>query len=405
MQVQTIIKNTDHRRMEALNQGFSQAFGYQPERYFSAPGRTEICGNHTDHQRGRVLAAAVDLDAMAAAAENGTEVLRVQSEGYPRCEISLRELGIRKDEKNTTPALIRGVAARFVELGWKLRGLDLYISSQVLPGSGLSSSAAFEVLVGAVLNGMFCGGKISDPEIAQIAQYAENVYFGKPSGLMDQMASSVGNLVEIDFGDTAHPEITPLDFDFSATGYALCIIDSQASHADLTDEYTAIPVEMKAVAAYFGKEVLSQVPEAEFYAAIPALRQQCGDRAVLRAFHFYQENKRVPRACEALRRGDFQGFLEVLRQSGYSSYMYLQNVTPAGDVAHQDMAVTLALCEQLLEGEGSYRVHGGGFAGTCQAFVPLEKLERFRNGIDGALGQGACHVLSIRAVGGAEVRA
>lgn len=401
--MQTMIKEMNPSRLETMQQGFRAAFSHDPARYFSAPGRTEICGNHTDHQRGCVLAAAVNLDALAAVAENGTDTIRVQSEGYPLYQVALSQLEPQEDEKNTTASLIRGVAAKFVEMGYQLRGLDIYVSSQVLPGSGLSSSAAFEVLLGTVLNGMFCGGTVSAHVIAQIAQYAENVFFGKPSGLMDQMASSVGNLVEIDFGDVEHPVVTPLDFDFAATGYALCIIDSRASHADLTDEYAAIPVEMREVAGYFGKEVLSQVPEADFYGNVAALRQKFGDRAVLRAYHYYQENRRVPQACQALRQGDFQRFLEIIRQSGYSSYMYLQNVSPAGAVKQQDMAITLALCEHYLEGTGAYRVHGGGFAGTCQAFVPEEKLEDFRAGIDGVLGEGACHVLSIRPQGGAEV--
>ena len=389
--MQTMLKNIDASRLAALRQGFQAVFAHEPARFFSAPGRTEICGNHTDHQRGCVLA------------ENGTDVLRVQSEGYPMYQVALSELEPQETEKNTTAALIRGVAAKFSQ--HEIRGLDIYISSQVLPGSGLSSSAAFEVLLGTVFNGMFCDGKVSAPEIAQIAQYAENVFFGKPSGLMDQMASSVGNLVEIDFGDREHPVITPLDFDFSATGYALCIIDSRASHADLTDAYAAIPVEMRSIAGYFGQEVLSQVPEADFYGSIAALREKFGDRAVLRAYHYYQENRRVQRACQALRQNDFQQFLHIIRQSGYSSYMYLQNVSPEGAVARQEMAVTLALCEHFLDGTGAYRVHGGGFAGTCQAFVPEEKLETFRAGIDGVLGDGACHVLSIRPQGGVEVMA
>ncbi len=401
--MQTMLKEIDTSRLEAMKRGFRGVFSQAPARFFSAPGRTEICGNHTDHQRGCVLAAAVNLDALAAVAENGTNVIRVQSEGYPLYQVDLSELEPQKQEENTTAALVRGVAARFCQLGHEIRGLDVYVTSQVLPGSGLSSSAAFEVLLGTVLNGMFCNGTVSAPEIAQIAQYAENVFFGKPSGLMDQMASSVGNLVEIDFGDVEHPVVTPLDFDFSSTGYALCIIDSRASHADLTDEYAAIPVEMKEIAGYFGKEVLSQVPEADFYGNIAALRQKFGDRAVLRAYHYYQENRRVPQACQALRQGDFERFLQIIRQSGDSSYMYLQNVSPAGAVKQQDMAITLALCEHLLDGTGAYRVHGGGFAGTCQAFVPEEKLETFRAGIDSVLGAGACHVLSIRPQGGAEV--
>ena len=388
---------------QILDQGFLAAFGAMPQRYFSAPGRTEIGGNHTDHQRGRVLAAAVNLDTQAAVRENGTDIVRILSKGYPLCTVSLADLTPQPDEINTTPALVRGVCARFAELGCKVAGFDAYCESTVLPGSGLSSSAAFEVLIGTIVNGLFFDGRVSQPEIAQIGQYAENVFFGKPCGLMDQTASAVGNLVTIDFGDKDHPVIEPVDFDFSSCGPALCIIDSQASHADLTDEYAAIPGELKKVCAHFGKEVLSQIPEEEFYAAIPALRKTCPDRAILRAIHFYQDNARVPQQVQALRRGDFDAFLSLVKRSGFSSYMYLQNVTPAGYVEHQDVAVSLALCEHYLQGRGAYRVHGGGFAGTVQAFVPFDLLESFRAGLDAVLGQGACHVLSIRPQGGVEM--
>ena len=387
----------------ALDAGFQQAFGRKPQRYFSAPGRTEIGGNHTDHQRGRVLAAAVDLQAVAAVAENGTDQIRILSKGYPLCQVDIRELTPMDTERNTTPALIRGVAARFAEMGCQVKGFDAYVESTVLPGSGLSSSAAFEVLVGTVLNGLFFDGKLTQPQIAQVGQYAENVDFGKPCGLMDQMASAVGGLVAIDFLDKNDPKIRKVAFDFSACGHSLCIIDSQASHADLTDEYAAIPGELKAICAYFDKEVLTQIPEEDFYAAIPALRQGCGDRAVLRAIHFYAENQRVPLQVAALEAGDFPEFLRLVKESGHSSWMYLQNVVPAGYTAHQDMAIALALCEKLLQGRGAYRVHGGGFAGTVQAFVPLDLLESFRIGIDAVLGKGACHVLSIRSQGGVEI--
>lgn len=397
----SLILSRDQKQI--LDNGFLAAFGRAPERYFSAPGRTEIGGNHTDHQRGRVLAAAVNLDTRAAVAVNGTKEVRILSKGYPLCTVSLDTLVPQDSEINTTPALVRGVCARFAELGCRVEGFDAYCESTVLPGSGLSSSAAFEVLIGAIVNGLFFEGKISQPEIAQIGQYAENVFFGKPCGLMDQMASAVGNLVTIDFGDKDHPVIEPVDFDFSSCGHALCIIDSQASHADLTDEYAAIPGELKQVCAYFGKEVLTQVPEQDFYAAIPALRKVCPDRAILRAIHVYQDNARVPRQVQALRDGDFGAFLNLVKQSGYSSYMYLQNVIPAGYTEHQDVAVTLALCEHYLHGRGAYRVHGGGFAGTVQAFVPFDLLEEFRSGLDAALGQGACHVLSIRPQGGVEM--
>ena len=390
-------------QQQVLNAGFLAEFGRKPERYFSAPGRTEIGGNHTDHQRGRVLAAAVNLDTRAAVAVNGTREVRILSKGYPLCVVSLDTLVPQQAEINTTPALVRGVCARFAQLGCPVEGFDAYCESTVLPGSGLSSSAAFEVLIGTIVNGLFFEGKVSQPEIAQIGQYAENVFFGKPCGLMDQTASAVGNLVTIDFGDKDHPVIEPVDFDFSSCGHALCIIDSQASHADLTDEYAAIPGELKQVCAYFGKEVLTQVPEAEFYAAIPALRKCCPDRAILRAIHVYQDNARVPQQVQALRKGNFDKFLTLVKQSGHSSYMYLQNVIPAGYIEHQDVAVALALCEHYLQGRGAYRVHGGGFAGTVQAFVPFDLLEAFRSGLDAALGEGACHVLSIRPQGGVEM--
>ena len=386
----------------ALDSGFASAFGGAPERYFSAPGRTEIGGNHTDHQRGRVLAAAVNLDTQAAVRINGTSTIRILSKGYPMSTVELSQLTPKESEINTTPALIRGVAARFAELGCPVAGFDAYCESTVLPGSGLSSSAAYEVLIGTIINHLFFDGRVSQPEIAQIGQYAENVFFGKPCGLMDQTASAVGNLVTIDFFDKEHPVITPVAFDFAACGHALCIIDSRASHADLTDEYAAIPGEIKKVCTHFGREVLTQIDEAEFYAAIPALRQSCGDRAVMRCIHFYQENARVPRQVAALQAGDFDEFLRLIGQSGRSSWMYLQNVIPAGYKEHQDVAVSLALCEHYLQGRGAFRVHGGGFAGTVQAFVPFDLLDSFRAGIDAALGQGACHVLSIRPQGGVE---
>ena len=386
-----------------LDAGFKAAFGSAPERYFSAPGRTEIGGNHTDHQRGRVLAGAVNLDTIAAVRCNGTNTIRILSKGYPMSEVDLSCLLPVEVEVNTTPALIRGVAARFKELGCDVRGFDAYVESTVLAGSGLSSSAAFEVLVGTIINGLFFDCKVCQSEIAMIGQYAENVFFGKPCGLMDQTASAVGGMVTIDFADPKAPEILPVEFDFASCGHALCIIDSGADHADLTDEYAAVTQEFKALCAYFGKEVLTQVPEEDFYAAIPALRVSCGDRAVMRGIHEYAENKRVVQQVAALREGNFDRFLALIKESGYSSYMYLQNVIPAGYVQHQDMAVALGLCEHYLQGRGAYRVHGGGFAGTVQAFVPFDLLESFRAGIDGALGEGACHVLSIRPQGGVEM--
>ena len=370
---------------------------------FSAPGRTELGGNHTDHQRGCVLAAAVELETTAEVTLNGTDTIRVFSEGYAPVEVQLDDLAVRAGEKNTTAALVRGVAAAFVERGAELQGFDAHVRSNVLPGSGLSSSAAFEVLMGTILNELFFHKSLSTAEVARIGQYAENVYFGKPCGLMDQMASAVGGMVFIDFEYPACPIVERIDFDLAAAGYALCIIDTGADHADLTAEYAAIPGEMKQICAYFGKNVLRQVPQETFFAALPQLRGRVPDRAILRAMHFYRENERVERQVQALRAGDVEEFLRLVRQSGRSSWMYLQNITPAGAVEQQAVAVALALCEELLDGRGACRVHGGGFAGTVQAFVPLDALENFRAGIETVLGAGKCHVLQIRAAGGVRV--
>ena len=401
MSVPALVLNSEQKA--ALDAGFSAVFAAAPDRYFSAPGRTEVSGNHTDHQRGRVLAGAVNLDTVAAVRANGTNKIRIQSKGYPMCEVSLDEMEPVASEINSTPALIRGVAAKFGQMGCKVEGFDAYCESTVLPGSGLSSSAAYEVLIGTIINHMFFGGRVSQPEIAQIGQYAENVFFGKPCGLMDQTASAVGGLVTIDFADKNHPDIRPVNVDFGAYGHALCIIDSRADHADLTDEYAAVTLELKAVCAHFGKEVITEIPEDEFYAAIPVLREKCGDRAVMRAIHEYNENRRVVKQVEALESGDFDTFLKLTKESGFSSWMYLQNVIPAGYVQQQAMAIALGLCEHYLQGRGAYRVHGGGFAGTVQAFVPYDILDQFKVGIDAALGEGACHILSIRPQGGVEM--
>ena len=374
------------------------------ERYiFSAPGRTEISGNHTDHQHGCVLAAAVNLVTVAEVTLNHSGKIRVQSEGYPVVEVALNDLSVHEEEKNTTAALIRGVAAAFSQRGAVLEGFDARVRSSVLPGSGLSSSAAFEVLIGTICNELFFDKRLSAVEIAQVGQYAENVYFGKPCGLMDQTASSVGGMVFIDFQNPDSPVVQRIDFDFAAAGHALCIIDSGADHADLTDEYAAIPGELKKVSTFFGKEVLRDIPEADFFAALPELRHRVPDRAILRAIHFYQENSRVRRQAQALRDGDFETFLRLVSESGRSSWMYLQNITPAGAIQHQDVAVALALCDTLLQGRGAYRVHGGGFAGTVQAFVPMDMLDAFKSGIERVLGEGKCHVLAIRPQGGIRV--
>lgn len=380
---------------EALKQAFFDTFGRKAQYLFSAPGRTEIGGNHTDHQLGRVLAGAVSLETVAAVAENGENIVRVQSEGYPRCEIALDDLSIRPAEFGTTAALIRGVAA-----GTGLRkGFDAVVTSTVLPGSGLSSSAAFEVLLGVIANHL-SGAGLTSVEIAQLGQRVENEYFGKPCGLMDQMASAVGGVITIDFADPAQPVVEHLNFDLAAQGHALCIIDSGADHADLTDEYAAIPREMKAVAAVFGKDVLREVREADFLSQLPAVRKAAGDRATMRALHFFAENRRVTEQVDALRAGDFDKFLRLVSESGRSSWLYLQNVVPTGATGHQELALSLALAQKLLNGRGACRVHGGGFAGTIQAFVPLDMLDAFKQGMEAVLGAGSCHVLSIRPEGG-----
>ncbi len=379
---------------------FTETFGHAPTHLFSAPGRTEIAGNHTDHQHGRVLAAAVSLETRGWCAKTDGNLLRVCSEGYAPCQIRLDELAMHPEERNTTASLLRGIAARFTELGCRLGGLDIYVTSTVLPGSGLSSSAAFEVLIGTILNHLYFEKRLSPVEIAKIGQWAENRYFGKPSGLMDQTASSVGGILGIDFADVENPVVEPVAFDFARSGHTLCIIDTRASHAELTGEYAAIPQELARVCALFGKQVLREVDEDAFFARVAEVRAACGDRAVLRAMHVFAENRRVQAQIEALRGGDFSTFLRLTNESGESSWLYLQNITPAGAVEHQEVAFTLALCRRLLSGRGACRVHGGGFAGTVQAFVPNELLASFRAGIERVLGEGACHVLSIRREGG-----
>ncbi len=392
-------------RCQKVMESFEAAFGRAPEALFSAPGRTELGGNHTDHQHGRVLAAGVNLDILAAAAVNHTGVVRFQSEGYPMIKVDLRELEPKEEEKNSSAALIRGVAARMARLGCSLGdwGLDAALVSSVPGGSGLSSSAAFEVLVGTMVDHLLWDGKRSPVEIAQIGQYAENVYFGKPCGLMDQTASSVGGVVAIDFADTARPVVEAIALDLAAGGYALCILDSGADHADLTSEYASITQELAAVCGYFGKKVLREVPEEDFLANLPKVRAASGDRGTLRALHVYGENRRAAQEAQALREGDIPRFLHLVRESGRSSALYLQNVVPTGQREKQELLLTIALAERLLEGEGAVRVHGGGFGGTAQAFVPLKKLPAFQAGIEAVLGEGSCHVLSIRPVGGVRI--
>jgi galactokinase len=341
----------------------------------------------------------VDLDLLACAAPNGLDVIRVHSEGYPLVEVSLKELSPVPEEKGTSAALVRGVAAQMMERGIALSGFDAYAVSNVLSGSGLSSSAAYEVLIANIINTFFQGG-LDAVEIAKIGQYAENVYFGKPCGLLDQMACSVGGAVTIDFADPAQPVVERIDFDFSRCGYQLCIVDTGSCHDDLTDEYAAIPAEMAAVSAHFGQSFLRDVDEETFRAALPSLRVRCGDRAVLRALHFFQEEHRVAAQVDALKQGDLPAFLALVNQSGLSSFCNLQNVWSGQDPRDQAVLLSLARGRELLGGDGAIRVHGGGFAGTIQAFVPDEKRTEFQTGMEALLGKGMCHVLRIRPQGG-----
>lgn len=390
-------------RISHVMDGFISEFGRSEDSeaaVFSSPGRTEIGGNHTDHQRGKVLAGAVDLDAIACAAPNGTDEVRIFSEGYGLTGISIAELKPVKEEENSAKAIVRGTLAAIASKGYSVGGFDAYVTSDVPGGSGLSSSACFEVLIGVIVNRLFCDGAIEAAEIAKIGQYAENVYFGKPSGLLDQMGCAIGGIVAIDFRDKDHPEYHAVDFDFADAGYALCIVDTGADHSDLTDDYAAVPAEMRSVASYFGKEVLSEVDEAEFYANVPAIREKTGDRAVMRAMHYYTDCRRVDQQVEALENRDFERFLGLVSSSGHSSYMYLQNVDTYRDPAHQPVAVALAMARYYLAGRGARRVHGGGFAGTIQAFVPLDIADDFRKGMDSVLGEGSCRVTYIRPAGG-----
>ncbi len=371
---------------------------------FSAPGRTEIGGNHTDHQRGRVLAASIDLDVIAVVSPNDSGVIHIKSEGHEENVVRLGQLEPAEEERNTSTALVRGIAARFMELGYKIGSFTAYTTSNVLAGSGLSSSAAYEVLVGTILSGLYNGGGVNPVVIAQIGQYAENNYFGKPCGLMDQAASSVGGLVMIDFKDQYHPLVEQISYDFTEQGYALCVVNTGGSHADLTDEYAAIPAEMRSVAGCFGKEVLREVDTSVLLEQVAELRKlPGGDRAFLRALHFEEENERVFKQAAALKGNDFKTFLQLVQESGHSSYCKLQNVVSAKSTAEQGVALGLALSEQLLKGKGIFRVHGGGFAGTLQAYVPLKDVEFYRRGMEQVFGEGSCYVLRIRPCGGVRI--
>ena len=368
----------------------------------SAPGRTEIGGNHTDHNKGKVLAAAVNLDTLSAVSARQDMLVHLHSEGYPALTVDLADLSIHEDEKGTTAALIRGVAARMAEMGYKIGGFDACVTSSVASGSGLSSSAAFEVMVCAILDSLYNGFVIDYKTRAKISQYAENIYFGKPSGLLDQMASSAGGLVTVDFKNE-DPDVRALSYDFAAKGSALVVVATGGSHADLTDDYAAIPAEMKAVAAHFGEPHLRRVRYEEFIQAIPALRGKVSDRAILRAMHFFQENERVTRQVAALDQDNVFAFLWEIICSGRSSYMYLQNVYAKPE--DQSLSLALSMAEQmLLDRDGAWRIHGGGFAGTTLNFVPQKDLDAFVAAMEGAFGEHCCHVLDIRPEGAAVIK-
>lgn len=404
--LKTLYGTADHTRAEHVISAFAARYPASAERaaLFSAPGRTELGGNHTDHQHGCVLCASVDLDMMACAAPNGLREIRVCSEGYGELTVSLDALSPREDERDTTAALVRGVAAGVSDLGHPVAGFDAYVHSNVIAGSGLSSSAAFEVLIGTILNGFFCGGALDSITIAKISQRAERDYYGKPCGLMDQMGAAVGGAVAIDFNDPENPTVEAPGYDFAASGHALCIIDSRSSHDDLTEDYAAVAEEMRAVAHCFGKEVLREVPEELFRAELCAVREQCGDRAVLRARHFYSENRRAVLEADALREGDFERFLALVNASGQSSVCDLENIWSPSYPSRQAVSLVLSIGRELLGSSGAIRVHGGGFAGTVQAFVPQALLEPFRAGIESVFGAGSCHVLRIRPLGGCEIK-
>ena len=409
---QTLLPLCGAEKLEAYRQriietidGFAAQFGTDRQiAIFSAPGRTELGGNHVDHQRGHVLAASIDLDILGVASLREDRMIHVQSQGHPLDTISLEELEPDLEHEPHAAELIRGIAARFGQLGYPLKtGFDTYTTSAVPKGSGLSSSAAFEVLIGNICNTFFADGYFSAIQLAEIGQYAENVYYRKPCGLMDQMASSIGGVVAIDFYEEGNPRVEPVNFDFTQVEYALCLVNSGGSHADLTDEYAAIPTEMKAVAAYFGKTVLSEITFHDVMQHIPELREHCGDRAVLRAIHYFHEDKRAQEEADALARGDFEAFLRLVQYSGQSSYDLLQNVYAVSSPQEQPSAVALAIGSAVLGGRGAIRVHGGGFGGMIQAFVPKILLPQFCEDMEAAFGEGCCHVLRIRPVGGTTI--
>ena len=387
----------------ALADAFEGAFGANDDAVlFSAPGRSEIGGNHTDHQLGRVLAAAVTMDTRAVAAKREDNIVRIHSQGYTPLCVSLDHLNPDENEQNASEALVRGIAEKFQLSGRMIGGFDAVTASDVPKGSGLSSSAAFSILVCTIFSELYNDGQIPPVEQALASKYAENKHFGKPSGLMDQLACAVGGFIAIDFEQPEEPKIEKVDCDLNALGYAICIVNCGGNHADLTPEYAAVTKEMGEVARFFGKTVLREVNEGDFYASLGQLRKTVSDRAVLRAMHFFGDNARVPQQAEALRKQDIETFRQLMNESGRSSFMLLQNVCPT-DASERGLALALALSERVLGSHGAWRVHGGGFAGTIQALVPLGMVELYQREMERALGQGCCYRFAVRPVGGAKI--
>ena len=391
-------------RYEAAIKVFEENFGADGGiEIYSAPGRTEIGGNHTDHQHGEVLAASINRDAIAVVRKTDNGQVRLISGTFRPNYIDTNDLTGNEKEKGTTVALIKGVLAALAFEGYKVGGFDAYVTSDVLVGAGISSSAAFETLVGTIVSGLYNDMKIDPVTIAKAGQYAENVYFGKPCGLMDQMACSVGNMVHIDFKYPDNPEVERIEFDFAKTGYCLCITNTRGSHSNLTHEYAAVPAEMKKVAELLGHEVLRPVSMEDILKNISMLREKAGDRAVLRAIHFVEESKRANQEAEALQHGDLWEFLKLVKESGNSSFKYLQNIYTNSDVTTQNVSIALAVSDSILTNEEASRVHGGGFAGTIQAFVKNDHAEKYREVMDSVFGEGSCDILKIRKYGGIKV--
>lgn len=393
------------RYIKAINE-FTALYGDGRELgIYTVAGRSELSGNHTDHNHGCVVAASISLDIIAIASATDDGIVRVKSEGFPEDIVDINAYNAPVESKfGTSESIIAGMCAGFRKNGHKTGGFVAYTTSSVLKGSGLSSSAAFEDMIGTIESHLYNDGRVDNVEIAKLAQYSENVFFGKPCGLMDQVACAYGGAVAIDFRDTKNPIITSIPFDFTGAGYNLCIVSTGGNHADLTDDYASVPAEMKAVAAYFGKEVLRDTDEDKVIAHIPALREKFGDRAILRALHFFDENKRVEAQKNALLSGDIDTFFENVKASGRSSFCYLQNVYTTKNVTEQGLSLALCLAEKLLSGKrAAWRVHGGGFAGTIQAFIKTEDVPEFKTLMDSCFGEGACMVLNIRPVGAARV--